>query len=287
MRLKFPNGEHAEVAFSKGEVTFGSGADNRVSLGQSQLSNQHASIWLDRRGLWLRLNDPNAAAHVNARPVKRLASLRIGDQVLLGEVKIEIHPEPLPAIDMSPAPASNDSEFNDAQRAIASKAVIRQLSGLQHGRAVSLGQVRVLGRALASDIVLTDNSVPDRWAQIELSNDKIVLRNFTTQPVLVNGVSVREAVLAPGDQLVFASTRFVLEAPGMLPRGAEDASKPAQVSHTQTMKAVQLPAVSEQEKQEAIAPPVKNPGALWWLIAAAALVAVLITALMVFAPRQS
>lgn len=283
MRLRFPNGEHAEVAFAKGEITIGSGSGNRVSLPHSSLAAQHASVWLDRRGLWLKLGDDGASAHVNARPVRRLAWLRIGDQVTLDQLKFEVHPDPLPALDTK-VPPSVSAALDEAQRAIASKVLVRQMSGAQQGRSSSLTQARSIGRGPNTDFILTDPNAPERWVQVELQGDRILMYNPGGKAVTVNGSSVLEAVLAPGDQVSVGGTRFLIEAPGMSPRGADGTSRPAAVSHTQAIKAVRTPINEEHDKQLSLTPEAKDPGAFWWLLAAGAMVAVVITALLVFAP---
>ena len=105
---------------------------------------------------------------------------------------------------------------------------------------------------------------------------------------LVNGVPVRDAVLSPGDQVVIDQHRFQLEAPGLPLRGQMDAAKPAATAHTQTMKAVRVPVARDPApaaEPAAAEPPQKDPGALWWLIAAATVLAAALTALLVYAPR--
>ncbi|MGH8030587.1 MAG: FHA domain-containing protein, partial [Arenimonas sp.] len=90
MQLTFPNGEHANVAFNYGEVSVGSKAGLGVSLSGKNLAPHHASLVADRRGLWMRIPSGTPGVHLNARPVKRLAMLRVGDQICLEQVQIVI-----------------------------------------------------------------------------------------------------------------------------------------------------------------------------------------------------
>src|SRR5204863_325035 len=115
----------------------------------------------------------------------------------------------------------------------------------------------------------------ERECQFELHGDRVVLRSlghgeFTS----VNGVPVSDAVLAPGDQVVIDQHRFVLEAPGLPARGQDRLKGQVQQQHTQTMKAVRVPPSNQSpaEQRDALDPPPQpvDPGALWWLIAAAA-----------------
>src|SRR6476646_6860691 len=88
MQLVFPNGEHASVAFDNGEIGIGSRAGLGVSLPGKSLAPHHASLVWDRRGLWLRVPAGTPGVHLNARPIRRIAMLRVGDQVCLEQVQV-------------------------------------------------------------------------------------------------------------------------------------------------------------------------------------------------------
>ncbi len=93
----------------------------------------------------------------------------------------------------------------------------------------------------------------------------------------MNGVKVRDAVIYPEDQIAFGRNRFVIEAPGMRPR-TEQPPAPgggASPNITQTMKAIQIadkPAVVSTGSAKAHTA-ARNKNDIWWLIAAAALIA--------------
>ena len=96
---------------------------------------------------------------------------------------------------------------------------------------------------------------------------------------------VRDAVLAPGDQLVIEQNRFVLEAPGLPPRGQDGLGKGAANTHTQTLRAVDVPVAEDPPAPDrGEAPRARDPGSLWWLIAAATILAAALTMLLVYAP---
>jgi hypothetical protein len=79
--------------------------------------------------------------------------------------------------------------------------------------------------------------------------------------VLVNGLRVSTAVLHGGDQLAFGRDHFVVEAPGM-PLRAEMASD-----------GTSLDAGHDAEISPGSAGPADTRGSIWWLIGAAALIA--------------
>ena len=106
----------------------------------------------------------------------------------------------------------------------------------------------------------------------------------------MNGIPVTDALLSPGDQITIEQSRFMLEAPGLPLRGRDVAVPSGTVAHTQTIQAVKAkvpvehggpgPLESENTQQNP-----QDTSALWWLIAAAAILAASLTALLVYAPR--
>jgi pSer/pThr/pTyr-binding forkhead associated (FHA) protein len=292
MQLTFPNGEHPNVAFNYGEISVGSKAGLSISLSGRNLAPHHASLVADRRGLWMRVPSGTPGVHLNARPVKRLAMLRVGDQIVLEQVQIVIS-EDNPQVIERNIPMAAPPVLADAQKVSAARVVLRGVSGAHHGRSITLNEPRVIGKGAGCDIRIDDVGIADRHVQLELQGDRVILRALAPNAnAMVNGVPVRDAVLAPGDQVVIDSHRFVLEAPGLPPRGQEAAVRSGVVAHTQTIKAVKVPANSEGGGG-AGAKPIEDmpsassvdPGALWWLIAAAAVLAAALTALLVYSPR--
>lgn len=288
MQLTFPNGEHANVPL-QGEVAVGSRAGLRVSLPGSGLALHHVSFFSDRRGLWLRVPNGVPAVHLNARPVKRLAQLRAGDLVCLDALRLVVRADDRPPIERD-IPAGNPPPLGDAQRVAAARVVLRGLSGPHFGRSYTLTEPRLIGRSPAADIRVEDPAVAERHAVVELHGDRVVLRALAPGggTTLLNGVAVRDAVLSPGDQLVVEQHRFALEAPGLPLRGQSGLGKAAANPHTQTLKAVKVPVAQDPAPASADAPEPapagRDPGALWWLIAAATVLAAAMTALLVYAP---
>jgi pSer/pThr/pTyr-binding forkhead associated (FHA) protein len=287
MQLKFPNGEHASVDFDHGEISIGSRAGQGISLPGKSLAPHHASLVYDRRGIWLRVPPGTPGVHLNARPVRRIALLRIGDQVCLEQVQIVLGEDDDEDIDRV-IPPSPPAPLAEAQRVSASRVAIRAVSGNLHGRSFTLTEPKLVGRGSACDIRIDDPALAERECQLELHNDRVVLRSLGNgEFTSVNGVPVGDAVLAPGDQVVIDQHRFLVEAPGLPARGQDRMRKSAQQQHTQTMKAVRVPVAAQNDAREAEPPqqPV-DPGALWWLIAAAAVLAAAMTALLVYSPHM-
>ena len=137
---------------------------------------------------------------------------------------------------------------------------------------------------------LTDSTVSRNHAEVLRLPDGIVLRDLGShEGSVVNGIEVKDAVLHPGDQIAFEQHRFVLEAPGLPPRGSAAFAPAPRVGQgtTQTMQAVRAPLTpatpaSASSTQEDAAPAKFN---FWWLIGAAALIAAGLALIFLYGPR--
>jgi len=287
--LTFPNGEHPSVAFDHGEIGIGSRSGQGVCLADRSLAPHHATLVSDRRGIWLRIPPGTRGVHVNARPVHRAALLHVGDLVCLEQVQIVLGDSDGSRIDRR-IPSAPPPPLGENQRVSASRVVLRGLSGVHFGRSFTLTEPKAVGRGAACDIRIDDPALADRHAQFELHGDRIILRALAGGDLIsVNGIPVTDAVLSPGDQIVIDQHRFLLEAPGLPARGQEGPAVSASIAHTQTMKSLRPGGQSTQDAQDASEasaprPAPSDPGALWWLIAAAAVLAAAMTALLVYSP---
>lgn len=289
MQLTFPNGEHPGVAFDHGELSIGSRQGQGICLPDRSLAPHHASLVSDRRGIWLRVPPGTPGVHLNARPIRRAALLHVGDLVCLEKVQIVLSDSNANLIDRN-IPAAAPPPLGEAQRVSASRVAIRAVSGALYGRCFTLTEPKLVGRGANCDIRIDDPALAERQAQFELHSDKVVLRtlgesDFTS----VNGIAVRDAVLSPGDQIVIDQHRFLLEAPGLPVRGQEGVRGAGAMTHTQTIKSVRVPAgysAASESTEPEDKPATSDPGALWWLIAAAAVLAAAMTALLVYSPNM-
>lgn len=270
MRLSFPNGEHADLTIDSGVVSLGSAADNSIVLPPSLLRPHQARLSVDNRGMLLEVLDATARTHVNARPVREKALLRLGDVVNLDTVSIVLKSDRDDVIRTHlPQPV-------EPSGAPARSVVLRGVSGAQFGKAISIGEHLVIGTGAASDLILDEPQMAERHAIFEVAGDAIHLRGIGGRVgTTVNGIAVTDAVLHPGDQISFGRNRFVLEAPGFPLRGA---APPTPVpSITQFMSVMPLPDEGDTAEAEASGSPRSGNG---WLIAAAAVIGLGIAALL-------
>src|SRR5512135_1608611 len=275
MRLHFPNKEHDDMLVAHGETSIGAAADNTLVLDRPGIAPHHATISVGDRGFVLSVTDPNARVHVNARPVREKAILRLGDVVSLDTLQFMLKPDrdasirtDVPAASLAtPRPAGTDAATRT--RMLPPKAVLRGVSGSYFGKIVPLRGRLVIGRGSDCDLVLDEPEMSRRHAVIENTGDGMFLRDLgSSNGTFVNGVQVRNAVLHPDDQIAFDQNRFLLEAPGLPSREqAGVISEHDAPNITQTMRAVRLP------EEERPAPRLGNSrNDIWWLIGAAALI---------------
>lgn len=275
MRLSFPNGEHADVMTDSGVVGIGGAEGNTVRLDRPGIKPRHARLVLDQRGMILEVLDAHARIHVNARPVLEKALLRLGDVVNIDDVAMVLKPDRDDSIDTR-VPV-DDGRVSGVRPSVAS-VVLRGVSGAHFGKTIAIGERLVIGQG-GHGLELDEPGMNGRHASIDAAGDQIHLRGIGAQGnTSVNGVSVHDAVLHPGDQISFGRNRFVLEAPGFPARG-EKSPTPANFAPaiTQTMPAIQIP-------DPAPATP-ERTSSVWWLIVAAALIGLGIAALLWFGSR--
>jgi pSer/pThr/pTyr-binding forkhead associated (FHA) protein len=280
MRISFPNQEHEDTLVGAGDTLIGAAADNTIVLDRSGVAPHHLRLSLNDRGIVLGVLDAQARTHVNTRPVREKAIVRLGDVISLDTLQFVLKPDrddsirtDIPsASSIAPvAAAAADSNL----RIVPPRVLLRGLSGNHFGKIVPVRGSLVIGRGAEADLILDEPETALRHAAIEIDGDTIVLRNLdSTGGTFVNGVEVRDAILFAGDQIAFGRNRFVLEAPGLPLRSMAPTTLPRAVSPniTQTMKAIQLP---DERVAEDKAPreDKSSKNDIWWLIIAAALIA--------------
>ncbi|MDB6162956.1 MAG: hypothetical protein JWL98_388 [Xanthomonadaceae bacterium] len=241
----------------------GRNGDGAYAFGRVEDPNEaRVRFSVDRRGVWLSVGDKTQGVHVNGRPVQRMAMLRIGDSVYVDGVEIMlVAHQPLGEVPARLIDAPVDAITDP-------RVVLRGIGGRYHGRSFTLEQPRLIGRSSDADVRIDDAAFAERHARIDLQGDIIVLRDLgSVDGSVVNGVIVRDAVLKPGDQVMFdAQHRFVIEAPASN-LGAD-------------------PPAADTESETTHAPTAASHGwparRLPWLLLAALLIAAALSGLLLF-----
>lgn len=205
LKLRFDD-NGTELPLGPGMHGVGRGGDDAIGLVIDQQSPL-LRFCVDRRGVWLMVSDGVRGIHVNGRPVRRMAMLRPGDAIHAeGNELTLVRADEAPADTALPAATDAPGDL---------RLVLRGVGGHYHGRSITLERPRLVGRAGEADIRIDNPSFPERHARLEHHAGKVLLRDLDSgEGSAVNGMVVRDAVLLPGDQVVFdAQHRFVVEAP--------------------------------------------------------------------------
>lgn len=274
-RLRFTHSRHDDLLLQPGVHAIGRIGDGVDAIGlldhepAESAPEPIVNFCVDRRGVWLTVAAGARGVHVNGRRVLRMAMLRLGDAVYVDGVEMLLvstrAADPLPDALQDGAQDGAAIDTRDDPRV-----VLRSVGGQHHGRSFTLQVPRLVGRARDADIRIDDPSFAERHARLELIGDTIVLRDLgSAAGSLVNGLAVRDAILQPGDQVVFdAQHRYVVEAP--LPAAQRSGG---------------LPAPDEDGDVHGVLP--RRPGSgnlrrLPWLLLAALLMAAALGALLLF-----
>jgi len=267
LKLRFVGHDHPELTLGVGVHGVGRAADGRDAL--ELADGEHAApavrFCVDRRGVWLTVAEGARGVHVNGREIRRMAMLRVGDAVYVDGKEMRLVAATPPR---SPEAAWRESGDESGDPRV----VLRGVGGQYHGRSFTLEAPRLVGRAGDADIRIDDPAFADRHARLELIGGQIVLRDLgSVDGTLVNGETMRDALLQPGDQIVFdAHHRFVIEAPSRPPPDRDEAALAADADSFD-FKTVDRAAARR-------ARPLRLP----WLLLAALLIAGLLALLLLF-----
>ncbi len=276
MKLSFPGNEHKDIISGDGVVRVGSAPDCRVVLPAGKdIGAHHADIEIDqKRGLTLIVADAAVSVHVNARPIKQKAILRLGDMVTVGQVRMVLRPDQ----DRTEKPPKASSAAQPMRQA-PPRVVLRGVSGAYFGKVISLRATTTIGSGPDCDLVLTEPGLSARQVSIENTPNGLYLRSIgQASGAYVNGTQVRELVLKPGDQLAFDQNRFLIEAPGYLLE-YNTGDEPITGVITQVQRPLQMPAPATAPKQT---PTSQENDTVDWIIMGAAVVTLVALAVLVY-----
>ena len=257
LRLRFVGGDQPDLPLDVGMHRLGHRPQG--GIGRIDGGDAIAQLCVDRRGVWLTVAEGRGGVHVNGRAVQRLAMLRRGDTLHIEGAELRLlggTPVRVPGVADLATPG-------DAATGV--HIVLRAIGGRHHGRSFTLDRPRLVGSLAEADIRIDDPAFAERHARLELAGGQVLLRDLgSADGSIVNGEPVRDALLQPGDQVVFdAYHRFVVEAP--LGGSTREPALPD----------VDLPRDADD------APP-RRPWPLPWLLLAALVIAGLLSLLLLY-----
>ncbi|HEX7370090.1 MAG TPA: FHA domain-containing protein [Rhodanobacteraceae bacterium] len=225
----------------------GSAPDDAVVLTGAGVGPHHLTLLADARGLVLTVRPGCQRVYVNARAVREKALLHFGDTVTLGASKFLV---------TSDAPPQPEAE-TAAQVASFGQVALRVVSGSASGQALAVAPQASLGMGSRH---FGDVPYACRVAQV----DGAVVFEADSAAPRINGWRCSRARLAHDDQIVLGEHRLLVEAP-VLQHAARVIEPPPPVA------ALPEPVQDDSPHAE-----------VWWLIAAAAVLAALIALFLYF-----
>ncbi|AWV07386.1 FHA domain-containing protein [Marilutibacter maris] len=207
IRLQFPNRERDDLPLGPGVHALGRD-DAGVPTLVDDPGRGMMQFCVDRRGIWLQLRDDVRGIHVNGRPIRHVAMLRMGDILHVDGYQLSLlGPEPVPAPEGQAAPVAPSG----------AAIVLRGIGGAHHGRAIVMDRPLLVGRQRACEVRIDEPGFAERHARLEPHPEGVVLRDLGSEHgSRVNGRPVRHALLMPGSQVMFGTQhRFVVEAATM------------------------------------------------------------------------
>lgn len=259
--LRFADRSREDLPLSLGVHEIGRHGDQLAPVASGETGAVRFCV--DRRGVWLTLAEGVRGVHVNGRRIHRMAMLRVGDAIYVDGIELRLV--------SSRVQTPTDSMRSQTDGLADPRIVLRGVGGQYHGRSFTLDRPRLVGRSEDADIRIDDPTFADRHARLELVQDRVVLRDLgSAEGSLVNGESVRDAVMYSGDQIVFdAHHRFVVEAPRRAPANGG----PAPVTN----------AADAAHDPLHVQPEARRPSwRLPWLLLAAVLIACMLAVLLLF-----
>ena len=252
MRIEFPQSTRAGFPWSQALLRIGSEPDNDLILAAGQAAAHHLRIRLDRRGWVLEVLPDATRVYVNARPVRERAILRPGDMLSVGDCRMLLCADDVPDGRSSPAVPEQD------RCTVALRAVAGPLSGhvLPVADHLELGPQGRLPLDLPQG-EMASLAIFWRDGQLRLETGQPLESRY---PVRVNGITVQQTMLLPGDQIGIGMHRFLIDAPGLEPEPE-----------------IVMPEPPPESLPEDTAGP---RGEVWWLIVTAAVLALGIALLL-------
>jgi hypothetical protein len=244
MRIEFPTVARDDFHWTQAQLNIGSAPGNDLVLAASQAAAQHLRIQQDRRGLVLLVLPSASRIHVNARPVREKALLRVGDVISVGDCRMLLRADDDPSLRESPV----------LPEQVRCTVALRAVSGPLSGRVLPIEGKLELGAQGRYPLDLPQGE--NATMRIQWHDGRLVLeatQSSSRYPLRVNGVIVSRLALQPGDQIGVAMHRFVVDAPGMEPEP----------------EIVMLPPPAAPLPEETAGP----TGEVWWLITTAAVLA--------------
>ncbi|MDX1692354.1 MAG: FHA domain-containing protein [Ketobacteraceae bacterium] len=203
LKLEFKDRRQSGVWLVESLFTIGTDPKCHLVLDDGSVSEKHAQIQLEGSHLYLSDLNSYKGTYVNGQKVTERFQLRPGDVVKLGDVELEITDPKARSGASASSPSGRKSEWS-----------MMALSGELKGKSIPLHGTMVLGRSEKCDVVINDEHMSRRHAEINLRDGVLRIIDLnSSNGTRVNGTKITEKVLKPGDKINFDQLVFLVAGP--------------------------------------------------------------------------
>ncbi|MCG8672297.1 MAG: FHA domain-containing protein [Pseudomonadales bacterium] len=203
LKLEFKDQRQPGVWLVESVFAIGSDSKNHLVLDDSSVSEKHATITLEGPHVYLADLNSFKGTFVNGQKVTERFQLRAGDVIKVGDVELEISD-----------PKARTSTASSAGPRKKSDWTMTALSGELKGKAIPLHGTMVLGRSEKCDVVINDEHMSRRHAEINLRDGVLRIVDLnSSNGTRINNVKITEKVLKPGDKINFDQLVFLVAGP--------------------------------------------------------------------------
>lgn len=216
LKLQFKDQRKPAIWLVEARYAIGRDPQNTVVLAEDGVSPFHAEIRVEGEQVFISDTGSSNGTFVNGKRIQRRTELRASDVIAIHKVefllldpKASVTPAPDGATAISPALSNIQIAAAGARKD--SDWSLKAKTGSLAGRTFPVPVVGklVVGRATNCDIQLPANSVSRQHAEVQLSNDKLVVRDLnSSNGTFVNRKKVAESELKAGDELRFDTFSF-------------------------------------------------------------------------------
>ena len=202
LKLQFKDQRQPPIWLVETVTTIGSDPKNHIVIKEDGVEAQHAEIRKDGDALYLSDLGSYQGTTVNGSKIKANFQLRTGDAIKVANVELLIV-DPKPAAEQKKSVAGPRSDWS-----------IMALSGPLKGKSIPIHGSMVFGRSNTCDIQINDAHMSRRHAEINLKGGVLRLVDLqSSNGTCVNGKTIGEQVLKPGDKISFDHLTFLVAGP--------------------------------------------------------------------------
>ncbi|RLT94511.1 FHA domain-containing protein [Ketobacter sp.] len=202
LKLQFKDQRQPPVWLVESVTTIGSDPKNHIVIKEEGVEPQHAEIRKDGDALYLTDLGSFRGTSVNGSKIKANFQLRSGDAIQVASVELMI---------LDPQQGATDKKEALSPR---SEWTIMALSGPLKGKSIPIHGSMVFGRSSSCDIQISDAHMSRRHAEINLKQGVLRLVDLqSSNGTCVNGKTIGEQVLKPGDKISFDHLTFLVAGP--------------------------------------------------------------------------